>query len=101
MEGTGMSAHEYTIMLSDREVDSLAWLSDHGYWPLEAFDAMGLHESELEDETTDLGKQRAWAIPEHAAWSIPVMANEDPDAFLACCGSPLLEKLVELWGSIV
>ncbi len=94
-----MSAYE--INLSDAEVNTLAWLSDRGYWPDEAYDAMSLHESEVEEGSTDLGKLRRWEIPEHAAWSITELANEDPDAFLTCCGSPLLEKLVELWQSIV
>ena len=89
----------YSLTLTDAEVSTLAWLTDRGYWPGEAYDAMALADGEPEEVAADT--PRRWEIPESAAWSVSMLADEDPGAFLTCCGDPLLSKLLALWQSIV
>ena len=88
----------YEILLSDDEVGTLAWLTDRGYWPAEAYDGMYMRDDQPDDLEAGVW---IWEITESAAWSITELADDDPDAFLACCGDPLREKLVDLWQSIV
>lgn len=83
--------HVYRLNLSPDELTTLGWLVNHGYYPEEAWKEMY-----QEDEDTD-----EWLIPEWAAWSITDHEREDPGSFLACCGEPLLGKLIELWQEIV
>lgn len=85
----------YKIKLTNAEAETLAWLTDRGYWPREAYDAMRLEDGQDEDSEDEL----TWCIDEPAAWSIRE-ASED-EGFLTCCGEPLAGKLVDLWQSIV
>ena len=96
----------YQIKLTDAEMKTLAWLTDRGYFPEETYDAMSIIEAEDEDYFSDLTYERkhrewTWDIPEHAAWAILEHREDDPHSLYACCGGSLLEKLLELEGSIV
>ena len=87
----------YHLDLSGNELKTLAWLTDRGYFPEELYDNMS--ESGLAiDETGNLTR---WNIDEHAAWTLLELRDEDPDAYLACCGEPLLSKILELETNIV
>lgn len=80
---------------AERDLETLYWLSDRGY------DGGVLNAAE-EIEEDPGGERVTLVIPEHAAWEISDTIEADPDAFLACCGSPTLsEALIGLWESIV
>lgn len=85
----------YTLKLTKPEVNALAWLTDRGYFPAEIYDnmrTMGIQpKSNLE----------IFHIPEHFAWSLIELRDNDPDAYLTCLGEPLLTKILELEESIV
>lgn len=87
----------YSITLTNDEVSTLAWAADRGYFPTETYDAMHLVDGE-EDEPRD---EHVWIIPEHAAWAILMLREEDPHALFTCIGGDLLEKLITLENSIV
>jgi len=89
----------YILNLTDGEVKTLGWLADRGYWSQEAYDNMHLVDGEPEEVDGDT--ERKWEIEEHAAWDILTCKDEDLDAYLTCCGQPLLRKLVGLEVSIV
>ena len=89
----------YSLMLTDGEVETLAWLADRGYFPGELYDAMDLAEGA--EEMKDGSEERRWEFPEHAAWSLLELREEDPHAYLANMGDPLLSKIQELEQGIV
>jgi hypothetical protein len=89
----------YSLMLTDAEVETLAWLADRGYFPGELYDAMDPAEGEPEEVPRDI--ERRWVFPEHAAWSLTQLQEDDPDAYLANLGDPLLGKILELEQKIV
>lgn len=81
----------YELRLTDREVDTLGWLADRGYFPELLFDEMFTSENDPE----------LYLIPEHAAWSLIDLRENDPDAYLSCLGDPLLSKIIKLEQDIV
>lgn len=89
----------YHIILTDAEVETLAWAADRGYFPIETYDAMHLADGEPEDVASNV--ERKWLIPEHAAWAITQLREEDEHACFTCIGDPLLSKLLDLENSIV
>ena len=89
----------YTVHLTDDEIATLGWLSDRGYFPDEAYDNLSLADNQAEEVASHI--ERVWELEEHAAWSITDLLNEDPGAYLACCGSPLYEKITHLTNQIV
>ena len=92
----------YTIELSGAEIGTLDWLEARGYFPKEILNAMVLADGEVEDhEEMPETLQRKWIIPEHAAWSLLTLREDDPDAYLACLGEPLLGKVLALERQIV
>ena len=95
----------YKIKLTDAEMETLAWLTDRGYFPEETYDAMevayDVDRKEYRDTSEYPNHEWTWNIPEHAAWAISVHREEDPDSLYTCCSGSLLEKLLELEGSIV
>lgn len=102
------AGHYYDIELNGYEISTLWWMVQRGYFPEEAFDGLELvnEETYLESmnavqEHEQLKVDIKWRIPEHAAWSILQLRDDDPDAYLTCCGGTLLPKLVELEQSIV
>lgn len=96
---------KYELKLTDREVETLACLSDRGYFPGEIYDNMNLTDNELDffqsSDLKDCNTERVWEFPEHIAWSLLELREEDPDAYLSCLGEPLLSKILELEESIV
>lgn len=90
----------YSITLTNKEVSTLAWATDRGYFPTETFDAMHLAIGE-QDEPRVHDNEHVWIIPEHAAWAIPMLREDDPHALFTCIGNPLLDKLIALENSIV
>tara|TARA_R110000796_G_scaffold252537_1_gene387449 strand:- start:412 stop:711 length:300 start_codon:yes stop_codon:yes gene_type:complete len=93
----------YTISLSDWEIESLAFCADRGYFPTETYDGLTLTDGEPEEGEPGYSfkGERVWELQEHAAWPLSNLANDDPDAFLACLGDKTLEKVINLWNSIV
>lgn len=90
----------YQIRLTDAEMDTLGWAANRGYFPAETYDKLHLADGEPE-ETDDVHTERLWEMPEHAAWAILDLREDDPDALFACIGGELLEKLIALEMSIV
>jgi hypothetical protein len=88
-------SYKYELKLTDAEVNTLAWLADRGYFPTEIYDNMQLI------DTHDGIEESTWTFPEHIAWSLLELREEDPDAYLACLGEPLLSKILELEENIV
>ncbi len=86
----------YQIERLDREeYATLRWLSCHGY-DAGILDAAGVAE-EHDDGGATLGE-----LAEHEAWEVNDAIEEDPDAFLSCCGSrSLVEKLRAFLDDIV
>lgn len=95
----------YTLRLTAGELDSLGWLADRGYFPGEIFDKMQPPDDWCTDANgfyvPDESGEILYVIPEHVAWSLPELEREDPDAYLACMGEPLLSKVLALAESIV
>ena len=89
----------YQIKLSDAEVATLDWASNRGYFPRETYHEMYLADGEPEE--CPITFERTWVIPEPAAWAISDLANDNPHALFSSIGSPLVDKLIELWQSIV
>lgn len=89
----------YQIRLTDREVETLAWATDRGYFPEEAYDDLSLKDGESEE--VDKNTLRTWELSEAAAWSIPMAREEDEYALFNSIGGDLLNKLCELEHSIV
>jgi hypothetical protein len=87
----------YEIELTNHELRTLDWLASRGYWSQEAYLHLHLADDEEEDVLPDV--PRIWNIPEHAAWDILEICNEE--GYLACCGGELLDKLLVLEQSIV
>jgi hypothetical protein len=98
-----MKTTTYSITLSDKEVSTLGWAANRGYFPTETFDAMHLADDEFDPSNGDVPRDlpRQWEIPEHAAWAISMHREDDPDSLFACIGGSLLEKLINLENSIV
>jgi hypothetical protein len=87
-------AYQITIETED-DLVTLQWLSDRGY------DAGFLDLADLNSHDETTGK-RVFTMPEHHAWIFNDNIEEDPDAFLACCGSDTLaDSLIGLHESIV
>ncbi len=86
----------YSIERLDKtEYATLRWLADRGY-DAGILDTAGVHE-EHEDGGATLGD-----VVECDAWTITGAVDDDPDAFLACCGSrSLAEKLRAFLDAIV
>ena len=89
---------KYRIELTDPELNDLAWLTDKGYWPADAYDGLTLADDQ--PESVGRNENRTWELSEPAAWSITVAGDDDGGCFLSCCGDPLLSKLLALWESI-
>ena len=86
--------HLYHLDLTEPEYDTLAWLTDRGYFPQKTFDSM-YHRTDADEK---IGR---YSIPEHTAWYITIQREEEPHSLYTCCGDPLLSKLVELENEIV
>jgi hypothetical protein len=86
----------YELRLTGREVETLAWLVDRGYFPEVVYDEMQLAENEDEPSSHT---ESTYIIPEHAAWSLIDM--RDDEAYLTCLGDPLLSKILDLENQIV
>ena len=89
----------YDLVLTDNEKNTLAWCTDRGYFPEEAYDALTLADGEPEE--VGYNTPRNWTMPEHAAWSIGELRENDPCACFACIGGDLLTRLLDLEESIV
>ena len=88
----------YKITLNADELKTLYWLSARGYFPELLLDEMTLADDTADDQTKgDL----EYNIPEFAAWSLFELREEDPDAYLACLGGDLLNKVLTLESEIV
>lgn len=88
----------YKLKLNSKEVETLGWLADRGYFPTELYDGMFLDEGE--DEPS-IDRESTYIIPEHIAWSLLELRDSDSDAYLSCLGDPLLSKIAKLEGEIV
>ena len=86
----------YTLRLTPSDVLALDWCADRGYVPDELADLGG---RALEDVTTD--EPVEVPIPEHVAWTLLELRDEDPDAYLACVGSDLRGRLLALEAEVV
>ena len=91
----------YEIKLSENEMQTLGWATNKGYFPEEAWNGLELKDGELEDNLVDDNTERTFVLPEHAAWSITVQRENDPDSLFSCIGGNLLTKLLKLEQSIV
>jgi hypothetical protein len=92
-----MSAYTVRIV-GERDYATLCWLSDRGY------DGGFLGVARLEriegpngvaiDEPDDMGSDgvRVYSLTEPEAWTVREYVDEDPCAFLACCGSDTLAR---------
>lgn len=91
----GKISESYTIEPLDKtEYTTLCWLADHGY----DADILSLTSGE---ETED-GGYKSDPIPEHVAWQINDVMDENPHAFLSSNGSKsLADKLYKFLDSIV
>jgi hypothetical protein len=95
----------YKLSITPAEKDSLEWLAARGYFPEEILRNMMVPHDWPDDAegfpAPDAAGEILWEIPEFAAWSLPELEREDPDAYLACMGEPLLSKVLRLADSIV
>lgn len=89
----------YSIRLTDKELATLAWCANRGYFPEETYDGLTLAEGEPEDVAPNV--MRLWTLSEGDAWAIPILREEDPEACFACLGGDLLTRLLALEESIV
>lgn len=83
----------YTLTINANSLPTLEWLAARGY------DA-GVYKSlELEQETE---KTLTYFLSESMAWEFLESFEDDPSAFLSCCGdSELSQALISLLMSIV
>jgi|2_EtaG_2_1085320.scaffolds.fasta_scaffold25719_2 hypothetical protein len=97
----------YHLLLTDREVDTLAWLTERGYFPKSIYDDMALADGEPEHNAmTDCDPLppmivRKWVFSESAAWGLPELQRDDPGAYLSCLGGDLLDKVNALAERII
>ncbi len=77
--------------LTGPEQVTLKWLAERGY-------DGGIYDAMKNAECLD-GVNIV--ITECAAWDIKCKIEEDPEAWLACCGQPLYDKLQSFVDSIV
>ena len=93
----------YKILVSEWECESLNWLALRGYFPQEMADCIWRSIATYQDAENCLDRKRPWnvGIPEHVAWSLLELRENDPDAYLACLGGDMLEKVLKLEGEIV
>jgi hypothetical protein len=78
------SRHFYLVTIeSERDWQTLHWLEDHGYA------GSILEHAELEYENEETG-QYVLSLDEPSAWGVSDCVEDDPDSFLACCGSETL-----------
>jgi len=94
----------YSLLLTDREVSDLGFLADRGYFPSEIYDDMALADGEFDpDDSSEVPAdlERRWEFSESVAWSLPLLRESDPDAYLSCLGGDLLDKVLKLAESIV
>ena len=85
---------------TERDWETLHWLADRGY------DGGVLNAGTYSDKCAEfegmLCAPYVLDIDEPSAWEVCDAVEEDPDAFLACCGSDTLERvLIDFVGSIV
>ncbi len=86
----------YQLTITTAERLALEWAAQRGYFPRAILRGMMPVEGtrECDDEIT-------YTMPEHVAWSLLELREEDPDAYLACIGRPLLGRILDLEASIV
>jgi hypothetical protein len=92
------------LNISNAEHDTLAWLTDRGYFPEDFYDNLGLQDGQPDpDDWRSFPKheERVWEIEETHAYSLKELQREDPDAYLACLGQPLLGKILEIEQQLV
>jgi len=92
------------LNISNAEMNTLAWLTDRGYFPEEFYDNLHLREDQPEpDDWRDFPKneERIWEVEENHAYSLKHLQEEDPDAYLTCLGQPLLGKILEIEEQLV
>ncbi len=87
----------YHLKLTNRELEDLAWLTNRGYFPEELYNGLEL----INDHDDQPDIEYTYQIPEHTAWSLLMLREDDPDAYLSCLGGPLLDKILQLESEIV
>jgi len=87
----------YYLKLTNRELEDLGWLTNRGYFPAELYDKLEL----IDDHDNQRDVEYTYRIPEHAAWSLSMLREDDPDAYLTCLGGSLLDKILKLESEIV
>lgn len=84
----------YQMTLSEEDFQLLLWMRDRGY------DAGLIDNAREEVEREDGGVTLFWS--EYALWQVTEMYEEDPGAFLTCCGSETLRDAChKLLGEVV
>ena len=90
----------YRITLTDKEYETLCWLSDRGY-DAELLDLATL-ESTPEDELPEAPNVYVLVMSEPTAWTWNENIEADRHAYLTCLGpGDLMDKLIALEQSIV
>jgi hypothetical protein len=90
--------YAYTFKVEgDTDYATLLWLHDRGY----AGNIRNLCEL-IDEEDEDNTSTYTYGLTEPEAWEFKEYIDDDPDAFLTCCGSKTLaDTLIELWLEIV
>lgn len=81
---------EYTLETTSYEIVNIAWHTDRGYFPRELFDCLRKQCPESDAEIF-IAK-----IPEHIAWSLRELAEEDPCAYLNCINPHFSDPNIEI-----
>lgn len=99
-----MKTAPYSLTLTEHELESLHWLAARGYFPTDLADHLSTQLTEQAEENSTHDRHRTeytLPIPEHVAWSLIMLREEDPDAYLACLGGDLLDRVLKLESEIV
>jgi len=105
----GMLVIAYKVRIrGESDFATLCWLSERGYdggfLELATLDAVEAPDGaeRNEDREDEEDSVRVYGLTELEAWKFKDHFNDDPNAFLACCGSPTLQdSLVGLLNEIV
>jgi hypothetical protein len=91
--------HTYQVKLTPKEMQTLGWMADRGYFPEDVYDAMTLANGE--DENAGPLTEQVWDIPEHIAWLLLGEDGMESTAFLTCAASELASKIYRLCEEVV
>ena len=84
----------YTVRILNSDLPTLAWLSARGYDG--GFSDLASYNFE------ETATESTFTFSEQEAWKFSDNINDDPDAFLSCCGSSTLaDALIGFWNRIV